>query len=280
MYLPIPSQPDCASAWREAVRAVDGRQSHSAYNVIIDIVDPIAHATLSDARVAVVEAFLSDCDKSVETVANTIFPAGLYRRYGAPAFFEIFLNNVLKKVRRSERWSGYYFERMIQYTVAEGGARNQLWDIVERLKDDDVRALNKFELSLFDPVRDVDNSPYGGQCLSFMSFKVIPGTQKTLALTVMYRNHFYIEKLLGNLIGLGRLMDFVAHEAGLNVGALTVISTHAEIDHPRRNGKPVGRSDIGALIAKFDQAATAFSAREQEKGSSNICRLSSSAARP
>jgi len=260
MYLPIPPQPDCASAWREAVRAVDDRPGHSAYNVIVDIADPIAHATLADARIAVVDGFLSDCDKSVETVANTIFPAGLYHRYGAPAFFDIFNNNVLNKVRRSERWSGYYFERMIQYPVPAGEPPNQLWDIVKRLKNGDVRALNKFELSLFDPTRDVDNSPYGGQCLSFMSFKVIPGTEKTLTLTAMYRNHFYIEKLMGNLIGLGRLMDFVAREAALKVGPLTVISTHAEIDQPRRNGKAASRSDITAMIAKFDQAAAPLAA--------------------
>jgi hypothetical protein len=260
MYLPIPSQPDCASAWREAVRAVDDRPGHSAYNVVIDIADPIVHATLADARVAIVDEFLSDCEKSVETVANTIFPAGLYRRYGAPAFFEIFRDKVLTKVRRSERWSGYYFERMIHYPVTEGDSPNQLWDIVERLKDEKVRALNKFELSLFDPARDVDNSPYGGQCLSFLSFKVIPGPEKTLTLTVMYRNHFYIEKLLGNLIGLGRLMDFVAREAGLKVGALTVISTHAEIDQPRRDGKSASRSDIIAMIAKFDQATALLAA--------------------
>jgi hypothetical protein len=53
MYLPIPSQPDCASAWREAVRAVDGRPGHAAYNVIIDIADPIAHATLANPGIAV-----------------------------------------------------------------------------------------------------------------------------------------------------------------------------------------------------------------------------------
>ena len=255
MYLPIPPQPDCASAWREAVRAVDSRPGHSAYNVIIDIADPIANATLGDARIATVDKFLSNCDKSVETVANTIFPAGLYRRYGAPAFFDVFCDSVLKKVRRSERWSGYYFERMIQYPAPSGEPPNQLWNIVDRLRNESVRALNKFELSLFDPGRDVDNSPYGGQCLSFMSFKVIPGAEKTLTLTAMYRNHFYIEKLLGNLIGLGRLIDFVAHEAGLKVGALTVISTHAEIDQPKRNGKTISRSEIGAMIAKFDQAA-------------------------
>ena len=79
-------------------------------------------------------------------------------------------------------------------------------------------------------------------------------------MTAMYRNHLYIEKLLGNLIGLGRLMEFVAHEAGLKVGALTVISTHAEIDQPRRYGKPTSRSEIAAMIAKFDQAAAPLAA--------------------
>jgi hypothetical protein len=93
-----------------------------------------------------------------------------------------------------------------------------------------------------------------------MSFKVIPGAEKTLTLTAMYRNHFYVEKLLGNLVGLGRLMDFVAGEAGLNVGALTVVSTHAEIDQPKRNGKAATRTEISQLIASFDQVADPLAA--------------------
>jgi hypothetical protein len=82
-------------------------------------------------------------------------------------------------------------------------------------------------------------------------FKVQPGAPRTLMLTAIYRNHFYIEKLLGNLVGLGRLMAFVAREGGLNVGALTVVSTHATIDTP----KGVGRADIEAMVTRFDQAA-------------------------
>lgn len=249
MYLPVPSQPDCASAWREAVRAVDAQPDHAAYNIIIDIADPTTNASRQDPRVAVVDDFLSDCGKPVETIANTIFPAGLYYRYGAPAFLDVFRDQVLKKVRRSERWSGHYFERMIAYPVPTGEPPNQLWKIVERMRNEQVRALNKFELSLFDPVRDVDNSPYGGQCLSFLSFKVVPGTERTLMLTAMYRNHFYIEKLLGNLIGLGRLMAFVGREANLRAGALTVVSTHAKIDLPSR----VRRSALASMIARFDQ---------------------------
>ena len=251
MYLPVSPQPDCASAWREALRAVDSQSGHVAYNVIIDVANPTSNATRQDPRVAVVDEFLMGHDKSVETIANTIFPAALYRRYGAPAFFDVFRDNVLERVRRSKRWSGYYFERMMQYPVPVGVPPNQLWDIVERIRNPDVRALNKFELSLFDPMRDVDESPYGGQCLSFLSFKLLPGSTRTLILTAQYRNHFYVEKLLGNLIGLGRLMAFVGQEARVNVGPLTVVSTHAEID--KRGGW--NRSDIQSMLTKFDQAA-------------------------
>lgn len=256
MYLPIPSQPDCASAWREAVRLVDAAPGHEAYNVIIDVADPMANAAGADPRIAAVDAFLTARAKPIETVANTIFPASLYARHGAPEFFDVFETKVLPKVRRGDRWSGYYFERMMAYPVPTGKPPNQLWEIVERMRDDQVRALNKFELSLFDPVRDVDNSPYGGQCLSFLSFKVVPGTPRTVLLTAMYRNHFYVEKLLGNLIGLGRLMAFVGRETGFKVGALTVVSTHAKIDQP----DGARRSEIAAMLAGFDQALTPLAA--------------------
>jgi thymidylate synthase len=245
MYLPIPKQPDCVSAWREATRIVEA-EGHEASNVIIDIADPTARASLEDPAVRLVDAFLLSKDKkAIETVANTIFPAGLYRRYGAPAFFDRFLKSVLPKVRRSGRWSGYYFERMIQLPVEGGPPLNQLENIIARIRDPHVTARNKFELSIFDPARDVDRSPYGGQCLSFGSFKLrgTPGGDR-LDLTVLYRNHFYIEKLLGNLIGLGRLMAFIAEQSEVCVGSLTVISTHAKVDLP--NGTK--RAEIAALL--------------------------------
>ncbi len=112
---------------------------------------------------AVVDRFLEAHAKPIETVANTIFPASLYRRYGAPEFMSVFEEKVLPKVCRSQRWSGYYFERMIRFPVPNGTPSNQIWDIVSRLREGKTRALNKFELSLFDPARDVDNSPYGRQ---------------------------------------------------------------------------------------------------------------------
>ena len=97
MYLPVPSQPDCATAWREAARLVDAQPGHHAHNVIIDVADPTARANLSDPVVKLVYDFLRAHDrKPVETVANTIFPSALYRRFGAPEFYDRFKNNVLK----------------------------------------------------------------------------------------------------------------------------------------------------------------------------------------
>lgn len=173
----------------------------------------------------------------------------MYRLHGHPQFIKVFHEKILPKVRKNEKWSGYYFERMTS-------APDQLSKQVERLSKKSNKALHKFELSLFSPERNVDNSPYGGQCLSFLSFHVVPGTPRTLLLTAQYRNHYYIEKLLGNLIGLGRLMAFVAKETNSKVGSLTVLSTHAEIDLP----KPCTRQDIVTLLEQCSQQPPAQSA--------------------
>jgi len=237
VYLPIPTQPDCASAWLAAAKAVDAMPKHEAHNVVIDIADPVGNTTTANPVVRHVNDFLGKHEKSVDTIANTIMPAALYRLHGHPKFIKVFHEQVLPKVGKNGKWSGYYFERM---TVAP----DQLSTQIERLRKASTKALHKFELSLFSPERDIDNSPYGGQCLSFLSFHVMPGSPRTLLLTAQYRNHYYVEKLLGNLIGLGRLMQFVAAETKSQVGSLTVISTHAEIDLP----KPCKRNDVTELL--------------------------------
>jgi hypothetical protein len=250
--LPIPRQPDCASAWLEAVKQVNGQAGHEAYNVVIDINDPTAGACLVHPIVSRVNDLLLAHDKSVEAIANTIFPWTLYQRYKMPDFIEAFHKRVLPRVRSNKRWSGYYFERMTRMPVAGSDEPiDQLTRMIGRMNDKSNTSLNKHEISLFDPVRDVTGSPYGGQCLSFLSFHLKPGsrnTPKTLLLTAQYRNHFYVEKLLGNLIGLGRLMAFVAAETGTKVGSLTVISTHAEVDTLK-----MARQDIAHFIDACSQ---------------------------
>ena len=254
MYLPIPPQPDCASAWLEAIKQVNNQPGHEAHNVVIDVADPRIGASPLHPIVARVNGLLRDHEKSVEAIANTIFPWALYERHKMPAFIDVFHDRVLPKVRTNKRWSGYYFERMTRMPVA-GSVQplDQLSRAIGRINDKNNTSLNKHEISLFDPNRDVTGSPYGGQCLSFLSFHLKsdgPNVAKTLLLTAQYRNHFYVEKLLGNLIGLGRLMAFVAAETGTKVGALTVISTHAEIDTTIAT-----RRQIAELIAACEAEA-------------------------
>ena len=121
MSLVVPQQPDCFGTWREAVRLVDAEPGDEAHNVLLTVADPSAGASLDDPRVAAVDAFLRRHDKSVRTISNTIFPISLYYRHGAPEFFERFHDRVLPTVRKGNRWSGYYFERIV---VLAGQLRN------------------------------------------------------------------------------------------------------------------------------------------------------------
>ena len=116
---------------------------------------------------------------------------------------------------------------------------------MKRQEEAGVRYSSAYELAVYDPLRD-GRSLYGGQCLSFLSFKL--DEELGLMLTAMYRNHTYITRCLGNLIGLGRLQAFVAKEADVKLGSLTVISTHAKLD----TGKGWGIKDARELV---EQAA-------------------------
>ena len=257
MALLLDKRPDCATAWLDAATAVDNLPGHTGYNIVIEIDDPTAGASASHPIVAKVDAFLAARGKSIETIANTIFPAALYRRYGYPNIMTRFREHVLPKVRRNDRWSGYYFDRMTEIPRAGQDPFNQLENIIRRMGDPVNSCLNKFEIVIFDPTRDVDESPYGGQCLSLLSFKLLPGAPKRVALTAIYRNHFYIEKLLGNLIGLSRLMSCVANESGHSVGPLAIHSTHAVIDTPGKN--PLNRrACVVDLLTECRQAAAAL----------------------
>jgi len=233
MFPPRISQPDCASAWLEASRVVHALSKHEGHHVVIDVADPVAMSPAATAVVGQVDAYLGQHSASgflVRTVANTIFPQATYDRHGAPAFYDAYMRQVFPRLKRSSKDWGRYFERMIAFP-GEAGPVNLLDDMVEKMKRNvakDSTYRNIYELPIYNPLKDAKGSPRGGQCLSFMSFKL--DKDHRLLLSAVYRNHYYTEKLLGNLIGLGRLMSFVAAEAGVRVGPLSVLSTHAEVD--------------------------------------------------
>ncbi len=262
MYFPIPSQKSCARAWVAAASAI--ADAKEAYNVIIDISRPAHHDTLDHAVISLVDRFLRARDQNpVSTVANTIFPQALYEEYGAPRFFHESL-----KVFDSLSYKGWgrYFERMMRHKKLDGTEYNPLALLIDRLRDrrDAQKYTSAYELAVYDPLLD-GRIFRGGQCLSFLSFKLHP--VQGLTLTAMYRNHTYVTRCLGNLIGLGRLQAFVAKEAGFPLGSLTCISTHAELDTGKGWGIKDARklvSDAVALVEDVQDSCLAELAVESE----------------
>lgn len=247
MYLPIETQPSCALAWLAATKILSA-QGREANNVIIDVADPVSESETDSAIRAEVDTLLrSNGRMPVKTVANTIFPTSLYHRHGSPAFYEAYLKKVFPRISNRQNDWGRYFERMISFPLQKKGESiNPLRDLVGKMRDHvqgDRCFKNVYEMTIYDPIRDA-GPVMNRQCLSFLSFKVAEHPRRQLLLTAIYRNHYYIRRLLGNLIGLGYLMEFVANEVGMAVGSLTVVSTHAEVD----NAAP--RDDVRKLIEK------------------------------
>jgi hypothetical protein len=232
MFLPRISQPSCSSAWLAASQAVYALPGHEGHHVVIDVDNPVASSEQDAALVKAVDAFLAEHggNDPVRTVANTIFPQATYEAHGSPDFYDVYIKEVFPRLKRSPRDWGRYFERMMAYPTPEG-SDNLLADLVAEMKRNvaaERTFRNIYELPIYNPTKDRAGSPIGRQCLSFMSFKL--DEDNRLLLSAIYRNHFYTQKLLGNLIGLGRLMAFVAEEAKVKLGPLSVLSTHAQVD--------------------------------------------------
>jgi hypothetical protein len=257
MYLPITPTQTCAAAWLKAANAVNAASDHEAHNVIIDVAEPLVEFAPDQRVVQLVDAFLRSKElMPVQAVANTIFPYELYKRHGVPKLYKAY-ENVYEHIKKQGDW-GRYFERMIRRTTSAGKVINPLEEMVAKMKKhvhgDGKTFRNIYELTISDPTLDIpiydperDAGPVmNRQCLSFLSFKL--DHDNRLMLTAVYRNHYYVERLLGNLIGLARLMTFVGNEAGVSVGPLTIVSTHAVIDAPKGGG----RKAVNQLLSECD----------------------------
>jgi thymidylate synthase len=267
MYLPIDPQPTNVQGWLAAASAVQARGGE-AHNVVIDIADPLAESATDAGIIREVDAFLRGHHRNtLNGVANTIFPQSTLDRHGSPAFYGVYRDTVLPRMKQMTRDWGRYFDRLTAWRKLEGlkvKIVNPLDDLVQFMKTQiasDRTYRNAYEMTIFDPARDAGKVA-NRQCLSFLSFKLTDDNQ--LLLTVLYRNHAYIARGLGNFIGLARLMAFVADETGATMGSLTCISTHAEIDHGKtiRNGVSEGwtGAEANALVERCRQINTSAQA--------------------
>lgn len=189
-----------------------------------------------------------------QQVANTIFPKSLYqpREGDEPGAARRHLYDMIGKQRqflaRDSKWRPTYIDRFVTWPVQrltrkqvrsnQAPSLNQLEDNVViplckeygRRKDANHMELSVLPLpevgnvALHDPVRD--RSWSGTPCLSHISFSLL---QNRLSLSALYRNHYYISKAYGNMIGLCDLLTFVSNETGFEMGEVLCLSTHADL---------------------------------------------------
>lgn len=245
----VSALPDTASiseAWRNAARYLHSiKGERGCYNLIYAITAP--HEATTDDRLlyGLYDQFAREAQiGTTTTVANTIFPVDTYAAYRAPAFYDHYEEKIYPQVKKA--W-GTYFERMIRRRRSDGevmlegtGAPvNPLAKLVAKLAartKSGHGSKNHYELPIADEAFELTtNLPEhdcghhrGGPCLSHLSFKL--DDQGTLRLTAFYRSHFYVERALGNLLGLARLQAFVATEVGVAVGPLTCIASYAWLE--------------------------------------------------
>ena len=277
-----------SDAWLNAVAALDGSRGMEATNLCVTVDDPsrevTAVRTALDLEVAKLKGEgRSGFNKSVHTVANTIFPISLYRSGKADAFYRSALVGQSGRHGTLTSWgpnSGTYAARLLRYPTHDRGEFNQLRRILEFLNtditwrdryeiaftcepsDDELSAAKTASASTFVP--SYDQATRGGQCLSHISLTV---SDDVLSMTALYRHQTYFSRAYGNFVGLARIMHFLVNECvkDLQVGELMIVASHAEIDTGARSAaKGILESNIPADLS----AATEIEWQSRPFGSS------------
>lgn len=252
MYNPMTPSQTPVSAWVNA--ALRLKTDGALHGLMLHIENPTEMLPGEEDVVSLVDTFLREQGKSsVSTVANTIFPAALDAGDGIEALTERYMKVFERRMHRQGEW-GRYFQRMVAWPEGKGkgaGTINQLAEIIDILgamrRGEAKFFENVTEIALFDPARDL-RKKMNRQCLSFIELKPERvGDRYSLNMMAVYRNHYYIQRSLGNFIGLGRLLQFIANQTGFEVGALTIQSTHACLD------PDLQRAPVFELIAACDE---------------------------
>ncbi len=239
-------------AWLTALEYLSTRLTREEFGLIVDIPNPAPEpadwCVVANLNELLHQRGLQD----TTAVANTLFPQGLaktsdsrdslYRRY----------RGILRYLRRNPKnRKGTYFERLVDYPGTNGaGPVNQIERIIGDLRVEVSHRQNAhgalrhiYEAPILVPAKD--HRPRGFPCLAHLSFHL---DHDKLRLTAVYRNQYYVQKALGNFLGLAALQHFVANEAGLKPGTLSVHACHAEVE------PEFARRDIEALVHRCHAA--------------------------
>lgn len=258
-----------AEVWLEAARALLDADTRS-YNLILEAEEPEIATPASRAIELLVDNFLRhhNC-QPLHTVAETIFPASEYRLGGLRAVFA-YPETIYPAIKSENPWGTYALRMNAPRIDKNGNKYNPLEALIGKLRHQLSLQSPKraaYELSLIDealdlPLYDSDadhTQAIGGQCLSHVSFKLGPNHE--LYLTALYRYQWFVQKALGNLLGLARLQGCIARELNVPVGPLVCHATLAILEDKTVQKKISWKPDeIRELIKQCEEVSAESSA--------------------
>lgn len=137
----------------------------------------------------------------------------------------------MRKQRRISGWRDTYFERLTR------GGQNQLEEIVAAAS----RWTRNYSAALYahtDGPATWSPMTRGSPCLQYVQFDL---SDNNVSVIAVYRAHDFIGKVLGNFIGLSRLVRFVSLETGKVPGHVICVSLNAFCDNMSKLGSLASR---------------------------------------
>lgn len=255
-----------SEAWLRTVEQVHAAGGY-AVNVMSTVSNPQA-PELAEIRQAI-DAVLEEGTRAgtriqgVDTVAGTIFPSDIYIDPGlvydpslkdddrealdlaANDLYEAYLDMLPVLTTDPANARGTYFGRMVSWPGKTGGGSNQLADRITTLRRahdlnqrkrnlEDIAIGGEAEGLIDDSLAGVqvyaanDRRSRGFPCLVHIDLTVFEGR---LSMAAVYRHQYLVTKAYGNLLGLSRLLSFLAQQSGYSVGELVVHATMADTEH-------------------------------------------------
>jgi hypothetical protein len=285
MSVYIDAHPTIDLAWAAALGTVNAAKGGAVGNLVLTI--SAADVPDSAAVRARVDQALESADTwPISTVANTLFPAALYRPPAfswsrnlteeqvaelddaAKAMFDAY-GSMLDDIKRHPgNASGTYFSRMFTWPGREVGGVNQLESRIKYLRGKKNHHASDLAIGGEGEVAIEENIAFGLQeyastdrrqrafpCLVHINLSAVDGV---LSLTAVYRNWFMITRGYGNLVGLSRVLSFIAQQTGLRVGEIVILAGNATAERESYGGK----GGVDQLIADVVVAQQADAAAQ------------------
>jgi thymidylate synthase len=220
-----------SEAWLKASHYLD-LVGGGSYNLIVEVLNPLDE----DAGIRTAVNKMLRRYSPVETVASTIFPKGLWDVTAPREVFYKRFNNCYPSIRQiKSNNTGTYFGRLVNWKYEHPEIKqNQLENTIQNIK---MRSRlpssseDTYEMTVYDPLQDY-HKRMGFPCMSCISIGL---EENKLNMTAIYRNQYFIRKGYGNYLGLGRLLHFISVQTGYDLGILTCIATHAELENGHKN---------------------------------------------